>query len=72
MSEYKTFKEWAKPEAYDLAVKWAYLNGKLKGSQDREDGPTLPAGYAQKAKAVAERQIVLAGLRLADTLKALF
>jgi hypothetical protein len=72
LSKYKTFKEWAKPETYDLAVIWAYLNGKLKGSQDKEDGPTLPAGYAQKAKAVAERQIVLAGYRLADTLKALF
>jgi len=50
----------------------AYQNGELKGSPKQDDAPTLPDGYTKKAKAVAERRIVLAGYRLADLLKKAF
>src|SRR4051812_24981239 len=61
--------EWAKSSA-KVAQYRAYQNGTLAGGSDRSDGPVLPEGYAKQAKAIAERRIVLAGYRLADTLKA--
>ena len=63
------FEKWAKVESFGQAREVAYLDGKLKGGKDADSAPVLPAGYAKKAKAVAERQIILAGYRLADVLK---
>jgi hypothetical protein len=55
-------------ESYAMAVKYVYLNGKLKTSADKTEGPVLPNGYLVTAKATAERRMVLAGYRLALTL----
>ena len=63
--------QWVK-ESFDAAATTAYVNGTLRGGNDRHDGPVLPAGYTNTAKAVAERRIVLAGYRLAGTLTALY
>ncbi|HEV2293655.1 MAG TPA: S1/P1 nuclease, partial [Tepidisphaeraceae bacterium] len=63
--------QWAK-ESYDLAVEVAYAKGTLKGSNDRNDGPVLPTGYTDVAKAVAERRVVLAGYRLNDVLHEIY
>lgn len=60
--------DWAK-ESFNLAVKVAYLDGKLKSSNDRHSGPVLPDSYLKNAKATAERQIVTAGYRLAAELE---
>jgi hypothetical protein len=65
----KDFDTWVKKESHDLARKVAYQGGELKGSPDKEEAPVLPDGYTKKAKAVAERRIVLAGYRLAELLK---
>ncbi len=53
-----------------IAKDFVYVHGTLRGGTDRSDGPVLPAGYAKQSKAIAERQVVLAGYRLADVLKA--
>jgi hypothetical protein len=57
------------PVGFALAREVAYLDGKRRGSTEAEAAPVLPDGYARKAKAVAERRLVLAGYRLADLLK---
>jgi hypothetical protein len=44
-------------------------DGKITATAVRDAAPVLPDGYTDEAKAVAERQIVLAGYRLADVLK---
>ena len=61
-------KHWA-DESFKLAVKHAYLDGKLQSSADRHDGPVLPDGYLTTAKDIAEHQVALAGYRLAATLE---
>lgn len=66
--EVKDPEQWAR-ESYRLAVEVAYQNRTLRGGTDRSDGPVLPNGYTDAAKAAAERRIVLAGYRLADVLK---
>lgn len=48
------------------------MHGRLSGGLDRSDGPVLSAGYTADAKHVAERQVVLAGYRMADTLATAF
>ena len=71
-----TVKDWVDHSA-DLARTVVYDNGRLKGVKqtDKErlpkDAPPLPEGYREKAEAVAEQQIVLAGYRMADELNAL-
>lgn len=40
--------------------------GRMAGSRDRTNGLLLPPDYGKQAQALAERQIVLAGYRLAD------
>jgi hypothetical protein len=57
-------------ESVNLAREVAYLDGTLNGGKDRTAGPVLPDGYAKQAKAVAERRVVVAGYRLAETLTA--
>jgi hypothetical protein len=64
----RTPKEWSL-EGRSIAIKYAYLHGKLEGSLNREAAPDLPEGYAKAAKAVAERQAALAGYRLADEIR---
>jgi hypothetical protein len=79
------FMAWAK-ESHDLAVQYAYLNGKLQyisteeaskipqsGPRDggqRESIPGVPPGYIAKAEEVVASQLALAGHRLADLLNA--
>jgi hypothetical protein len=63
------FGKWAQAESLPLARQVVYQAGKLRGSTNPASAPVLPEGYLQKAKAVAERRLVLAGYRLADLLK---
>jgi S1/P1 nuclease len=68
-------KTWAE-ESFELATKTVYVNGGLRGTPkpQRRDcsevtgAKVLPAGYAARAKDIAERRIVLAGYRLASLL----
>lgn len=60
---------WAK-ESFELAVKDAYLDGKLPRKADRHDPAQVPADYLRNAKAAAERRMMLAGYRLASALAA--
>ncbi|MCC5599737.1 S1/P1 nuclease [Nostoc favosum] len=66
------FDNWAKVESFNLAKQQAYLNGRLSGSTDKNDGKLLPSNYAASNKPIAERQMSLAGYRLADLLNKLF
>ena len=68
--------EWSK-DAFELAVKVGYRSGNLKGrflgfGQDTDEQkaklPELPADYRDQAMATANRQMALAGDRLADLL----
>jgi S1/P1 Nuclease len=69
------FESWAK-ESFEIAVKIAYLNGKLIGTPrgGAKDcavvaaAPVLPAGYVVSASRIADRRMILAGYRLADVL----
>ena len=63
-------KQWT-DESFELAKSIAYHNGDIQGSGDKEDGDVLPDDYPSTAKRVAERQVTLAGYRLADLLKSL-
>lgn len=73
------FMAWAK-ETHELAVQYAYLNGKLETAVAPRRGerattqptPGLPPGYKESAERVAMRQIALAGYRLADLLNSIF
>jgi hypothetical protein len=68
--------DWAQ-ESYQLAKKFAYLDGRMKivtGHEDQPpDGvPVLSPAYDKDATAVAEKRLALSGYRLADELKAIF
>jgi hypothetical protein len=67
--QHRQFEHWLKRESFRLAQDVVYRNGRLPGSADAATAPTLPSDYIPQAKAVAERQIVLAGYRLADVLR---
>jgi len=56
-------------ESRQLAIEVGYLHGQLKGSITSDNATALPEGYTKNAKAVADRQIALAGYRLADELQ---
>lgn len=66
---------WAK-ESFALAVKYAYLDGKLQtavyhrngGGMDESKVPPLPEGYAKDAHALALKRAALASQRLRDLL----
>jgi hypothetical protein len=70
------FECWAK-ESFEAAIAVAYQGGTLKGApknlnQDCRDvaaAPVLPLDYIATARRVADRLIVLAGYRSADTLR---
>jgi hypothetical protein len=65
-------------ESYDLAVKYAYLDGALpfvhwddwkSGAVGFLDVPILPIGAERRARAVARQQAAVAGIRLAEKLR---
>jgi hypothetical protein len=64
------FDDWALKESFVLSKQQAYRNGTLRGSKDKNDGEVLPSDYVSTVKPIAESQIMLAGYRLADFLKA--
>lgn len=66
----RKFDHWVMVESSRLGKEVAYRNGDLKGSADKTAGVELPADYLPKAKAVAERRLVLASYRLSDVLAA--
>jgi hypothetical protein len=53
-------------------VEQAYRKGTLRGSIMKDDGAVLPGDYIDKAREVAERQIVLSGHRIGDAMVAVF
>jgi hypothetical protein len=65
-------------ESFELAAKYAYLSDELpivqwddykSGAVGFMDVPILPLGAERRARAVARRQVVVAGIRLADKLR---
>jgi hypothetical protein len=62
------FDRWARVESFKIAPQ--VYQGLESGS--KTDGKVLPDDYADTAKAIAERRMMLAGYRLADYLKAAF
>ncbi len=58
--------DWVKNESWKLAVSKAYLNGIIKGT--KENPTQVNITYDQEARALAERRVVLAGIRLARSL----
>ena len=58
---------WSK-ESFKLAREKVYLNGELKGSNEKEDAMPVPDNYGQDSKKVGEQQVSLAGHRLAGIL----
>jgi hypothetical protein len=67
---------WAK-ESFEIATKIAYQNGALRGTpkgqrkdcREVTDAAVLPNGYANIARKIADRRMMLAGYRLADQLQ---
>ena len=66
------FDNWAKPESFEIAKEFAYRNGTISGSPDKDSAKVLPVDYASSVKKVAERRAVLAGYRIADLLQQSF
>jgi len=52
-------------ESRQLAIVKVYLQSQLKGGQDEDHAQSLPETYTKTAKTVAEKQVALAGDRLA-------
>lgn len=68
IAQHKTAEAWA-VESNTLARNVAYADGRLPMKPDGAKAQaTLPAGYIANARRVADRQIAVAGLRLADLL----
>jgi hypothetical protein len=60
---------WAK-QGFALAGESVYLGGRLRGSREsRPSPPALPPGYEVEAARIAQRQLALAGYRLASVLR---
>lgn len=68
LAKSRTPKEWSL-ESRALAIDKAYLRGQLKGGTNIESAGSLPDGYTDTAKVVAERQAALAGCRLANEIQ---
>jgi hypothetical protein len=62
------FNRWASVESFKIVPQ--VYQGLQSGS--KTDGKVLPDDYADTAKSIAERRMMLAGYRLADYLKAAF
>jgi hypothetical protein len=70
IGKHKTVHDWVL-ESNALARDVVYVGGNIPLTPDGEKADvTLPAGYLPAAHALADRQIALAGLRLADLLNA--
>lgn len=63
----KRFDDWA-VEGHDIAIEQVYRRGTLQGSTEKDNGAALPNDYINKVKEVAERQIMLTGYRISDTM----
>lgn len=66
------FQDWAVKESVEIAKEVAYRNGKLDGGTQQAKAPALPEDYPTVAQPVAERRAVLAGYRMATTLRKSF
>jgi len=63
-------KDWTKKESFELAKTFVYQNGTLNGIQD---SPSLiPISYKAESIELAERRVVLSGIRLGKKLAELF
>ena len=67
----KPFNEWALG-AHAIAVDEVYRKGALQAGTNKDNAVPLPAGYKDKAKETAEKQIVLAGYRISDAMAEVF
>ena len=56
-------------DSRQLAIDKGYLRGELRGSVSTNGAPPLPEGYTKAAKPVADRQVTLAGYRLANDIQ---
>ena len=65
LQSHQSVESWSK-ENRENAIHDVYIDGTLAPGQDADHATTLPAGYTQHAKEVAERRIALAGYRLAS------
>lgn len=63
-----TFENWGREESAPLAVSVAYDGGKLLKYVREEGAYQLTAEYIATAKATADRQVTLAGYRIAEVL----
>ncbi len=63
-----SFEQW-KENSVKLAIHAVYCDGQIPGSPNRESAPMLSESYMKAAKAIADRQIVLVGYRLAELLE---
>jgi len=61
---------WIKNESVPLAIKYAYLNGKVNGTKDAP--VEVPDDYARNTLLVCERRVVLSGIRLAQKLTRIY
>ena len=69
------FESWAK-ESFEIAAKIAYRNSGLigtprSGNKDcsmATGAPVLPVGYVVSASRIADRRMILAGYRMAESL----
>lgn len=55
-------------ESFKLGREDVYLNGKLKGSSNKEEAPPVPDNYGKDSKKIGEKRIALAGYMLARIL----
>ncbi len=62
----KTVEAWVKNESLPLAINQAYQNGTIRGT--KENATIVDHDYDQENKVLAERRVVLAGIRLAQRL----
>src|SRR6201987_5479568 len=60
LQSHHSVESWSK-ESRESAIHDVYRDGRLLPGQDADHATTLPAGYTQHAKAVAERRVALAG-----------
>ena len=65
IAENKSVEQWAR-EGWEIAVDDVYLQGRLPFSRSSLNAAILPDGYTKRLKTVAQRQVTVAGYRLAD------
>jgi hypothetical protein len=73
LAQHRKYEEWAR-EGYELAKKYAYLDGKLNPVTEEEKSkegviPVLPDDYGSNAGKVARYVVAKAGKRLATELR---